>query len=532
MIRKLQSLETNFSITKAAIIVGVFTLVAKLVALLRDSLLAGKIGPGDTLDTYYAAFRIPDFTFNLLVLGTLSVAFIPVFTEWLMKDKDRAYRIANSVLNISALSIILICAILYAGSRQIAHGLVPGFTDGKFEDTVRLTRLFLLSPIIFTISNVFTSILNSQKKFLVVSLAPIMYNLGIIFGLFFLYPKLGLMGLGFGVIIGAVSHLLVQIPEAVRFGYRWSASVDWKEPVLRQVGRLFLPRILGMDNSQISLLIGTSVGSILVAGSVSVFNFANNLQAVPLGIFAISVATASFPVLSEYYAEGRLEKFADTLASTAMQILFFIVPISVLMMVFRAYIVRLVLGHGKFGWPETVATLNTLGIFTFSLIGQSLSPLFAKSFYARHNTIIPVCTNLSSIILNAVLAYFWGRAYGLTGIASAFALSTTLDALLLFLILHSKLGSRDVIQEFDRKLSIFVYKISIASLGMGLVSYGCIRLFAPLVNTRTTFGIFVQSGLSIGAGLAVFVILTMVTRLEQAQKTLDFFKRILYNKNQ
>ena len=224
MFNKLKNLEQNFTVSKAAIIVGFFTLLSKLVGLVRDPLLAGKIGVGNTLDIYYAAFRIPDFVFNLLVLGTLSVALIPVFTEWILKDKNKANRISSSVLNVSVSGMAVICLILLIFSAPLTKVLVPGFSGDKLARTIQLMRLFLLSPIIFTASNVFTSYLTASKKFLILSIAPIMYNLGIIFGLFFFYPHFGLMGLGYGVILGALCHMLVQIPEAVRFGWRFKAG--------------------------------------------------------------------------------------------------------------------------------------------------------------------------------------------------------------------------------------------------------------------------------------------------------------------
>ena len=263
MMRLLKSAENNFSVSKAALIVGFFSLLSRLVGLIRDRLFASQFGAGDTLDIYYAAFRIPDFIFNLLILGTLSVAFIPVFTELLTRDEEKAYKVANSILNFSFLAMAVICAGLMLAAEPITKLLVPGFTGQKFLDTVILTRIFLVSPIIFTISNIFSSILNSQKKFIIANVAPIMYNVGIIFGLLVLYPRFGLKGLGFGVVIGALLHLLVQIPEAIHFGYRWQPIVDLRDGHFKKILKLFLPRILGVDNSQISLLIGSVVGSVL-----------------------------------------------------------------------------------------------------------------------------------------------------------------------------------------------------------------------------------------------------------------------------
>jgi putative peptidoglycan lipid II flippase len=527
MLNKLKNLEQNFSVSKAAIIVGFFTLLSKLVGLVRDPLLAGKIGVGNTLDIYYAAFRIPDFIFNLLILGTLSVALIPIFTEWLTKDKDRANRIAGSVLNISVLGMGLVCLVMFMLSTPLTKFLVPGFSGEKLERTVQLMRLFLLSPIIFTASNIFTSYLTASKKFLILSIAPIMYNLGIIFGLFFFYPHFGLMGLGYGVILGALCHMLVQIPEAIRFGWRWHAVIDWREPALKKIAKLFIPRIIGMDISQISLIVGTTVGSILAAGSVTIFNLANNLQAAPLGVFALSISAASFPLLSEHYAKRDNKAFVKTLGQNVMMVLFFIIPISILMIIFRAYIVRIIYGHGKFNWSDTVLMFTTFGILSLSLIGQSLSPLFSRSFYARQNTIIPVIVNLCSIVVDIILAYVLGVNFGLIGIASGFAIACTLDAILMFIFLRRFLHKDNAeLAEFDSEVGAFIFKILASSTVMGLVGYCAIYIFAPLVNTHTTLGIIIQSGLSVGAALLVFLFVSYKLGIRQSRQVMDVVKRI------
>jgi len=547
MINRLKNLELKFNLSKAAIIIGVLTLLSRLVGLVRDRLFASRFGAGDTLDVYYAAFRIPDFIFNLLILGTLSVAFIPIFTEWLLKDKNKAYRIANTVLNFSFLAMSAICLVLFFFSPALTKFLVPGFSPAKLAETVVLTKIFLLSPVIFTVSNVFGSILNSQKKFLIANLAPVLYNLGIICGLLFLFPVWGLKGLGWGVIIGAVLHLLFQVFESVRFGYSWQPAMDLKDQAVKKIGKLFLPRIFGLDTSQLSLLIGSVIGSFLTVGSIAVLNLANNLQAVPVGIFAISVAIAAFPALSESYALQDLAGFVKTLKNSITQILFFIIPISILMLLFRAYIVRLVYGAGKFSWESTILTFNTLGVFVFALFSQALAPLLARAFYARQNTKIPVVIGLASMALNVTLSYFFAlRIYsihinlppiifslqtgGVVGIALGFAIASIINVLALFIILRQQLGkdlnnTPGVIKDFDLGLTQDVIKILAASVIMGIVGYTSIYLLAPLVNTRTGLGILIQSGLSVLLSVIVYIYLGLKLKLPEASSLINFLKR-------
>ncbi len=499
MIQRLKTIEKHFSVPKAAAIVGFFTLLSRIVGLVRDRLFASSFGAGDTLDIYYAAFRIPDLVFNLLVLGTLSVAFIPIFTELLITDKEKAYKIANSILNFSFLLMSALCLILIFFAQPLTHLLVPGFEGQKFADTVILTRILLLSPIIFTVSSIFSSILNSQKKFIIANLAPVMYNLGIIFGLLVLYPKFGLYGLGWGVIIGAGLHLLVQIPEAVHYGYIWQSVMDLKDPAIKKVLGLFLPRVLGVDNSQVSLLIGSIVGSVLISGSIAVFNLANNLQAVPLGVFAISTAIAMFPLLSEFYAKKNEEDFAKSLSKAISQILFFMVPFTILLLLFRAHLVRLAFGAGKFNWDDTILTFNTLGMFSLSLFAQGLSPLLARAFYARQDTKTPVIIGVATMVINAVLAYFLGRRFGAAGMAGGFSIAAIFNAAVLYFILRFRISrqiSQATLENFDDTIFISLTKVIIASLFMGLTGYAALYILAPLVDTHTTLGLLIQSSLA------------------------------------
>ncbi|MBI3232241.1 MAG: murein biosynthesis integral membrane protein MurJ [Candidatus Doudnabacteria bacterium] len=527
MIKLVANIEKNFSVSKAALIVGFFTLASRLMGLVRDRLFASKFGAGDVLDAYYAAFRVPDFVFNLLILGTLSIAFIPVFSELLVGNKQKANDTASTILNSTLILMSAVCLLLFLFVEPLTKSLVPGFSGQKLMDTISLTRLFLLSPIIFTVSNVFTSMLNAQKKFLSVGLAPILYNCGIIFGLLALYPKQGIVGLGYGVILGASLHLAVQLPETFALGFRWRAVLDFKDAAFRKMTRLFLPKIFGLDNSQISLLIGSMVGSLLASGSVAILNLANNLQAVPLGIFALSISVASFPALSESFAKKDSLGFLDILFKSVAQILFFILPIAVATLLLRAHIVRLVYGTGQFTWEDTILTFKTLGIFSISLFSQSLSPLLGRAFYARQNTIIPVLINSFTMTLNAFLAFYFGKTYGVAGIAAGFSASSILNLILLFAALHYFLH-KDVpkgsLHEFDLQIFRQISKIAISALALGFAMYGALYAVEPYINTRTAIGLFVQAGLAGIVGGLVYLFVASSLKLEQAKKFLSLIK--------
>ena len=526
MINRLKKLEATFHIGQATLIIASFTLLSRIAGFLRDILLASQMGLSADSDVYFTAFRIPDLVYNLLILGTLSVAFIPVFSEFLVKDRPRAFKIASSILNISAIGMLAVCAIIFIFCKPLTKLIAPGFSADQLEKTVLITRIMLLSPIIFTVSNVFSSVLISMKKFLIVNIAPLLYNLGIIVGIVFLFPRFGLPGLAYGVIFGALMHVGIQIPEALRNGFRWRLRLDYTDSGVKQIGRLFLPRIVGLDNSYVNLIVVSIIGSTLAVGSITAFNYANNIQAVALGIFALSSAVAIFPVLSEHYAKEDIKNFVNTLQHTVIRVLYFIVPISILLLLLRAHVVRLLLGYGQCDWDCTITTFNTLGILALGLVSQSLVPLFARAFYARQNTKTPVVISLIGMAINAPLSYYLAQSLGIVGVALGFVIATTVQCILLFVTLHRSFAedkqfngnsARKALHIFNTTLVIQSFKILLASLIMGLVAYGMLYLVDPILNTRTVIGIFTQSAVASLTGGLVYLWLTRRLQVSESE---------------
>lgn len=517
------NVNTKSTISKAAAIVAVFTLLSRLVGLFRDRMFASTFGAGDTLDSYYVAFRIPDLVYNFLILGTLSVSFIPVFTEYFIEDKEEANRMANTVLTFLFVAMSIICIVLFFFVPQFTHLTAPGFTGQKFDNTVLLTKIFLLSPVIFTIASVFSSILNALKRFLIASIAPILYNVGIIIGIKYFYPHFGIRGLAYGVILGACAHLLIQMFGAVSAGFKLRPNFDFKHAGVRKVAKMFLPRILGIDNAQISLIVASIIGSTLLSGTIAVFNLANNLQAVAVGMFGISFATAAFPDMSESYAKSDHAGFSRILARTMTHVLFFVIPISVLILVLRAQIVRLTFGAGKFDWQATILTANTLGIFAFSIFAQSVAPLFSRAFYSRHNTIIPVIIGLITIALNAVASYFFGKSMGVLGLALGFSISNIFNAGLLYFMLRPHL--KDFEEGYVIKSAL---KILFSSVVSGAAAYIILGMMGTVVRLDSWVHVFEQGSIAALAGLATFAACAHALGMSQIKTTFSVVKsRIL-----
>ncbi len=517
------------SIVRAAGIVGLFSLFSRLLGMYRDRLFASTFGAGNTLDAYYAAFRIPDLVFNFLVLGTLSVAFIPVFTEYFVSDPKEANRIANTILNAAFIGMGAICIVLLFFVPEITRVIAPGFGGEKLQNTIVLTRLFLFSPVIFAVSSVFSSILNALKRFLLVSLAPIIYNLGIISGIVFLYPVFGISGLAYGVLLGALGHALIQVPGIFKAGFKYRPILHWRHAGVVKIAKLFVPRIFGIDVSQISLLIASIIGSTLAAGSIAIFNLANNLQTVPIGIFGLSFAIASFPNLSEAYALNDHSQFNSILKKTAVHILYFAIPTSILMLLLRAQIVRVILGTGLFNWTATVLTANSLGVFGLSIFAQALVPLFARAFYARHNTKTPVLIGISAMVLNAVLSWFLGRAYGVVGLAAAFSIASIFNMLALYFTLNLKAGDprkAGSAQKFAWQSAII--KICIATAFMGIAVHYVLIPLAEIFPLHSTIHVFMQGLIAGIIGMAVFFGASKLFGIEETEWAMQVVKKRIF----
>ena len=517
--------KKDYGVGQATLIIALFSVVAKILGLVRDAVFSNMFGTSATIDAYFAAFRLPDFIFNLLILGTFSVAFIPVFSDYLIKDRKKAYQLASSILNFTLLMIIVLTAGAYIFLDQLVTLIAPGLTGEIRELTKTFTAIFLLSPVFLTISSIVSSILNSDRKFALVAAAPLLYNISIIFGAVVLYPSMGVTGLAWGVVLGALLHLLIQVPGLARVGFKYSFEVDYKDPAFKKFWRLYWPRILSMGTNQVTLLIATFFGSFLSTGSLSSFYYANNLQSVFLSIFAVSFAVAVFPVLSDQFNKGDDDSFKDVIAKTTNQILFFIIPLSTLMLVLRAQIVRLVLGIGagtSFSFADTSLVSLNLGLFVVSLFAQSLIPLYARAFYARHNTITPMIIGFITIIVNVVITYFAVDRFGVPGMVLAFSATSILQLILLVMELHRHIGSLR-----DDYLLLNTLKIVIGSTLAAIFTFGSLYILAPYVDMQTYWGVLIQGGISGIIGALVYLGSCWVMKVDESDHLVKLFKSIL-----
>lgn len=505
--------EPSSSVISAALIITIAGLASRILGLVRDRFLASTFGAGDTLDIYYAAFRIPDLIYNVLILGALSAAFIPVFTGLVSQKKDKqAWNVANGVMNLVIVSVIAFSLIFCFFAPYLMKIITPGFSEEKMANVVFFTRIMFLSPVFLGISGIFGGILTSFKRFLIYSFAPIFYNLGIIFGVVIFVKLWGSVGLAWGVVFGAFLHMLIQYPAARHLGFRHSFAFRkyFFDKDIRHILKLMIPRTMGIAVSQANLFVITIFASTLAAGSLSIFNFAQNLQSVPLGIFGVSFAIAAFPTLSALFATNDRKEFAETFARTFCQIMFFVIPLSIFILLLRAQLVRVTLGAGKFDWEDTILTYECLKYFTLSLFAQSVVPLLTRSFYAIHNTKTPFYIAVFSEIINITAVLFLIGRYEIQGLAMAFSLTSLVQMFLLFIALRSKFEDLG-----DKKIVKSIGQIAIAAIFSGISVQISKYFVAGFVNMDTFLGVFAQLIISGSIGVMIFLVLCHFLRLEE-----------------
>ena len=502
--------NTQSSITGAALTLGAASFLSRIIGVVRDRIFAHQFGAGEVLDAYYAAFRIPDLVYNLLIVGALSAGFIPVFLELKEKKLKDAWLVTNSILNIIAVGSLVVCTILFFFTPQLTKLIVPGFSGELFDQTVLLSRIMFVSPIILGISGLVSGVLQSFRSFFIYSLTPIMYNIGIIVGVVFFVPRYDIKGLAYGVILGALLHLLVQLPTLYKLGFRYKPIFNTSHEAVKRIGKMMIPRTLSLATFQINLLVITILASTLSVGSIAIFNFANNLQYFPIGVIGVSFAIAAFPTLSELVAKGKVKKMKEHLTKTARQILFFIIPMTILFLLLRAQIVRVVLGTGAFDWADTILTANTLAMFSISLFAQALIPIIARGFYAIQDTWTPFLIGLVGALVNLIGAIYLKEAYGILGLALAFSIAMIVQMALLWISLHHKVGYL-----YEKGLLVLLLKISIAGAFMALVVQFAKAPIAEFVDMTRFWGIFTQGLIAGLLGIIVYSYLCFALRVEE-----------------
>ncbi|MBI5078229.1 MAG: hypothetical protein HZB11_02605 [Candidatus Yonathbacteria bacterium] len=519
MVKKLLSLfsrEWN-GLHEAAFLLGLFAILSQVLALFRDRLLAHLFGASQTLDIYYAAFRIPDFVFAGIASFMSALVLIPIITKRAGESDARAQKFLNDTFTVFFALLILVSIGVFVMVPTIVHALFPSYSGDALNVLVSMSRLLLLSPILLGLSNLLGSVTQMLHKFFAFALAPVLYNIGIIVGAYFFYPAFGTIGLAWGVVLGAFLHFFVHFFVSSRSGFMLNVSLVPSFLDIWEVIRVSFPRTIALSANQIALFALVVFAAKQSLGSITVFNFAFNLQSVPIAVIGVSYATAAFPGLSKHFADDEMKKFLEKILTAVRHIVFWSLPMLVLMIVLRAQIVRAILGSGSFDWTATRLTAACLAIFTVSAVAQSAGHLFARGFYATGNNSIPFLTNvLSSAVIGftgyGFLAWYSGSPFMQDFIGSLLRVEGLLGASVLMLPLAYSVGmllnTALLIYFFRKRFGKFLSPIkdtfihgSFSALVAGLVAYEFLEILGLYLNLNTFMGIFLQGLIAGIAGL-------------------------------
>ncbi len=418
----------------AAGLLVITMVLSNALGFLRDLILANTI-PLATLDSYYAAFRIPDFLFNLFILGAISSAFIPVFLKLKHEQGDEAAgRLANNLVTTALVILVILGTFLYIFMPTILPWFVPGFDAVRLDQTISLARILLFSPFFFAGSYVVGGMLNAHKKFFAYSLAPLVYNLSIIVG-GLLSLRYGISAVAWMVVFGAFLHLFVQLPVLKELKFRYRFVLDWRDKGLKQVVKLMIPRSISLGMQQVMLVVFTSLGSALPKGAVSIFSLTNNFQTTPVAIFASSIATAVFPHLGATASEKNDAQYRELLTNSLRGMFYTIIPSTVLFWVFRAHFIRLYLALNHQTWTDTLRAIHTFEWFILALAAQGFNIIIIRAFYARHDTLRPMILSVVGGLISIVSAIILVNRMGdVPALSLAFLIGVSIEAVLLAVV--------------------------------------------------------------------------------------------------
>ncbi len=524
MVRRLVSfLSQNVTgMHAAAYVIAVFSFVSLLLGLLRDRMLAHIFGASSSLDVYYAAFRIPDLIFASLASIVSLFVLIPFLSRYLENgEKENARHFLSEVSTFFFFFVIIACAVVGFYAPEFGRHFYPGFSAAEQDLFIHLTRILLLSPILLGFSNILASVTQIAGRFLVYALSPIVYNLGILGGVMFLYPTYGLSGVGWGVVAGAFFHVAVQIPAVIKEGLMPRLTFRFNFKTLVEVVTVSLPRTATLAFNQIVLLLLLGIASTLGEGSVTVFTFASNLYLAPLTLIGVSYSVAAFPTLSRLFGAGEREAFVEQLLGAVRHVIFWSFPALVFMIVLRAHIVRTLLGSGAFDWADTRLTAATLALFVISLVAHGLILLFVRGYYAAGKTLRPFLITVSTSIVTIFLAYGGIKLFaavpeirfffdsllrvsdvGSTSviiIAGAYSIGLIISACIFWLLFRRDFGGH-----IPSAVTSTFWQSAAASILGGAAAYLILRLVAPLFDLSIAYHVFLEGAIAGVCGILLW----------------------------
>lgn len=516
--------KENSSILSAAAVIMLATLISALLGFIRTRLLIQYFfADKGMLDVFWAAFRIPDTVFQIFIVGALSSAFIPVFSRYLAKDQEaEASMVASSMMN-AVVGLMLVLTIgIFIWAEPLARLVAGGFSDAQILHMVRLTRVMATAQIIFGFSSFLTGIIQSHKRFLVPAFAPSLYNIGIIIGTVLFSHSLGIMGPAIGVIIGAVLHLIAQIPLASKLGFSYRPLIR-NHPALQEMSRLMLPRMITLSLSQIEQTILVAFSSWLSSGTVTIITIAQQLTNLPIRLIGVTIGQASLPFFAKETAKNNLKGLAKMVNDSILQMLYLALPASAIILVLRIPLVRLAYGAGSFPWSETVTTGKLVAMFALAIAAGSLSHIIIRVFYALRDTKTPFIINALATTVNVGLSYYllFVLKTGIIGMAFAITVADILETTILTIILYhmAQFSLSAIIKPF--------LKMLLAAIITAISLWVPLRVLDQLIfDTTRTINLIILTIVVVIIGLGVYIFMSYLLRIRELQIFISLARKI------
>lgn len=507
------------------LIVGGAFILSRVLGVVREAVIASQFGTTPQASAYQTAFGIPDTLFLLIIGGAAGSAFIPVFSGLVAKGKERdAWKLASTLINASVVLLSLGAIVMsLMAPALVAYIIAPGQTVDK-SLVVDLTRILLLSPLFMGLGGWAMGILNARQHFTLPALAPVVYNLAIIFGalVFAGQMGMGIQGVAWGVVLGSALHFGVQVPGLVRAGMKYAPRLNLRDAGVAEVGRLLGPRIIGQAAFQANVVGAKSIATAIAGGSVAIFNYAYLIMILPHGVFALSLATTTFPTMAAQFSDGDLEGLRNTLSRAIRVLLFLVLPSAVGMFALRREIVATLFQFGKFGQEATDAVASTLTYFALGLVAYAVVEVLTRAFYALHDTRTPVTVSVSIVVLNLTLSALlvFGLGWNQDGLAFSLAITTSLEMVLLWLFLGRKLPGWRLTAD---GMLLSIAKSSFAALVMGAVLIGLHSIVPTPTGGKLVAILFAV--IAIGVGGAVYAIAALLLRSEELGEAVRLVRR-------
>lgn len=516
--------ETGKRVAKAAVLLMVTIIISRILGYAREVVLYWLFGQAYITDAYRAAFSIPDFLYMLLVGGALSSAFIPIFSSCIASGREQdGWRSASIVFNYVLIFLILLVCFAYFYTLPLVNILAPGLPPEYLTLTVQLTRIMFMQTGFMVLNGFAMGILNSFNNFAAPAIGSLVYNLVIIVVGVLLQEQYGITAFAIGVVIGSALNFAVQIPALKKVGLKYYPSFDYKDKGFHQIMVLMIPVLAGLGVVQLNLFVTRNLASGLGAGAISALDLAQRLMNLPMGIFAVAIATAIFPTLTTLVANGEIAMFKRTTSLGLRAIFLVSIPASFGMAALGTHMISLLFEQGKFTGDMVETTYRVLIYYLLGLFAYSGIQVLNRSFYALKDTITPVIASALTIAANIVLSIILANIMKAEGLALAYSLAGIINLLILILVLRFKAG------RIDGAALIKGFLVSTgASVAMYLTVQQVVNLLYGMLYFVEKINLIISVGAGILAGIIVYAALVYLFKLEETEVVLSMVKKKLH----